>query len=74
MNNLIKFLASTLQEGNGTTSSMRVVMMIYCIAVLSVWVSSCFGVGEVKPVDPSIIALVGVILTGKTIQRFGEKG
>lgn len=70
MNRLTEFL----QDPNGEFSSTRLAFLAWIFAVLVGW-----GVDTVKhdyklaEIPESVQVLIGVLMTGKVVQRFGEK-
>ncbi|MEX0272311.1 hypothetical protein AB3R30_24660 [Leptolyngbyaceae cyanobacterium UHCC 1019] len=66
--------AEFLQDPNGEFSSTRLAFLAWIFAVLVGW-----GVDTVKhdyklaEIPESVQVLVGVLMTGKVAQRFGEK-
>lgn len=62
-----------LQEGLKGFSATRLAFLLWVIGVLVVWMADSFNQGQLAPIDPTIVALIGILMGGKTLQRFGEK-
>lgn len=60
-----------LQDGSGDFSATRLAFLLWSISVLVVWcyVSLVIDQGLAK-VDQSILAIIGVLMTGKVVQSF----
>jgi hypothetical protein len=70
MNN---FLKSLFEDNSGGTSSSRLVVLLWTVALIFVFVFTSVYKKEVASFDNSIITIYLGVVTCKTIQRFGEK-
>lgn len=61
------------QEDNGHLSSTRLAFLFWTIGVLVVWsISSLRGTGLAE-LPESIEIIIGLLMSGKVVQKFGEK-
>ena len=67
---LQKFL-EFLEESNGQFSSARLLSFLVTIAIIVDYMHAIFTVGKWQP-DINLILILLVVVTGKTIQKFGE--
>jgi hypothetical protein len=63
-----------LEDVTGKLSAMRLAALLWIVGVLIVWI-----IASLKGPDPkletipdSVITLIGILITGKVVQRFGE--
>ncbi len=68
----MKKLLEFFQESNGVFSSARLLSFLITIAIVVDWMHAVFTVGAWHP-DLNLILILLVVVTGKTIQKFGEK-
>ena len=61
-----------IQEENGKLSVTRLMFFLWGLGVLAVWIFACVSSKTIHPIDSTVITLIGVFLTGKVVQRFGE--
>lgn len=61
------------QESNGRLSSTRLAFLLWAIGVLVTWMSNSLTTGELHPIPESIIALMGILMTGKVVQKTVEE-
>lgn len=66
-------IQSLIEDNSGGFSSTRLVFVIWCLVVLSVWAGVSFINNELKPIDSSVITILGILSSAKVVQRFGEK-
>ncbi len=64
-------LGTFLEDNAGGFSSTRLAFLLWTIGVLVVWISSSWG-GELAKIDSSITTILGILMSGKVVQRFGE--
>lgn len=69
MNKLTDFFS----DNSGGMSSMRLIMAVWFLGALVLWMIVSFQKAEIQPMPESIITLLGIVLSGKVVQRFGEK-
>ena len=71
MNRLLEFV----QEDNGGFSSTRLAFLVWAFAVLVVWIvaSVTSQPMALARIDPSVTTILGILMTGKVVQKFGEK-
>jgi hypothetical protein len=71
MNKFLEFF----QEDNGGFSATRLAFLLWAAGVLIVWFAASLGEQPMRlaPIDPSVITLLGILMTGKVVQKFGEK-
>ncbi len=71
MNKLLEFL----QEDNGGFSSTRLAFLLWVFGVLVVWIiaSVTSQPMTLARIDPSVTTVLGILMTGKVVQKFGEK-
>jgi hypothetical protein len=61
-----------LQNAKGESSHTKLINLIISVCVIGVWVSLCWQKGEIVPIDPTILALIGVPTVGNSINKFIE--
>jgi hypothetical protein len=68
-------LSEFLEDNNGGLSSTRLALLIWVFGILIVWSYSCFSANPVKlaAIDPTVLTLLGILMGGKVVQKFGEK-
>ncbi len=60
------------QEENGKNSATRVVFVLWGLGVLAVWIIVSIGQQQLQILDPSIIYVLGILMTGKVGQKWFE--
>ncbi len=61
------------QESNGRLSSTRLAFLLWAIGVLVTWMfDSMITSHELQEIPPSIITLMGILMTGKVVQKTVE--
>jgi|TARA_R110000824_G_scaffold20545_15_gene77438 hypothetical protein len=68
-----KQLSDLLKEDSGKLSSTRLAFMAWSLIVLATWAIVSYQSGELIKLDNSIVSILGVLMSGKVVQRFGEK-
>lgn len=63
-----------LQEGDGQFSATRLGFLLWVIGVLIVWVIDSLISKTLQPIPEQVQVLIGILMTGKVVQRFGENG
>jgi len=69
LNKLIEFL----QDPGGNISSNRLAFLLWTLGVLVTWIIVSISSKSLQPVDSSVAAVLGILMTGKVAQKFGEK-
>ena len=65
-------LSQFLEDNDGGFSATRLAFLLWTICVLIAWLYLSITGGELKGIPQDVVAIVGVLTTGKVIQRFGE--
>ena len=60
------------QDNDGNYSATRLAFLIWSIGVLAVWSFVSLRSGELKGLPPDIATVLGVLMTGKVVQKFAE--
>jgi hypothetical protein len=62
-----------LRDGMKGFSSTRLAFLLWVVGVLVVWMADSINQGRLAAIDPSVVALIGILMGGKTLQSFSEK-
>lgn len=62
-----------LQEDNGSFSATRLAFLLWLIGVLATWIFISIKNSSLTTIPDSVITLIGILMTGKVVQKFGEK-
>jgi|GEM_PF-2566348 len=62
-----------LQDDNGNLSSMRLAFLLWVVGVLAIWGVASLKAGELKIIPDSVTTIIGVLMGGKVMQKFGEQ-
>lgn len=54
-------------------SATRLAMLTWALGVLVAWIVASLSANTLVPIPESVVTILGVVLGGKAIQRFGEK-
>lgn len=67
-------LSEFVEDPEGKSSSIRLVFLVWAIWVLVVWAVASLSARPVKlaPIDPTVLTLIGILMTGKAVQGFQE--
>ena len=67
-------ISEFLKDDTHNFSSTRLVFFVWSMGVLVMWILSCISATpiELQSIDPSIQTLLGILMSGKVIQKFGE--
>lgn len=65
MNNVLQFL----QESNGNSSSIRVLMLGYGIGILLVWMFLSVKSGNMVNIPDSVSIILGIVTSAKVISK-----
>jgi hypothetical protein len=66
-------IAGFVQETDGSYSATRLGFLAWVLGVLGAWLAASLAKQSLQPVPESVAAILGVLMTGKVVQRFGEK-
>ena len=66
-------LRSILEDNAGGLSSIRVLMLCWCVAVMVTWCVVALSTRTMPDIPPGVITFTGMVLGGKVIQRFAEQ-
>jgi hypothetical protein len=61
-----------LREENGKLSATRLAFLLWAVGVLVMWIIACVNKGELQAIDNSVVTVLGLLMGGKAVQRFGE--
>jgi len=62
-----------LQEDNGNFSATRLAFLLWIIGALVAWIITSLKSGNLQAIPESVAAIIGILMTGKVAQKFGEK-
>lgn len=62
-----------LQQEDGGFSSTRLAFLIWAVGVLVIWIISSLKNSALQPIDSTVITILGILMGGKVVQKFGEK-
>lgn len=65
-------MASFLQEDDGKWSATRLALLLWVVGVLVIWGYSSVRARQMQEVPDSVVTVMGILTTGKVVQRFGE--
>lgn len=68
MNRLSEFF----EDGTGLLSATRLGFILWVVGVLVMWAMTCVSTRTLAAIDPSVTTVLGVLMTGKVVQSFGE--
>lgn len=57
------------QDGDGDFSSMRLVVILWALGILVMWMFCCFFQRQLVVLPESVIAALGILITGKAVQK-----
>lgn len=67
-------LSSFLEDNSGGFSATRLAFLLWALGVLAVWIYSSIRNNTcAQGIDNSVTIILGVLMTGKVVQRFGEQ-
>jgi len=66
-------LSSFLEDNSGGFSATRLAFLLWVVGVLAVWICSSIENNNLAKIDNSVVTVIGILMTGKMVQRFGEK-
>jgi hypothetical protein len=62
-----------LQEGNGKLSATRLAFLIWAVGGFGLFALVSIKSGTFAPIPDNYVWVAGVFMTGRFVQRFGEK-
>lgn len=62
-----------LQEDSGDFSASRLAFLLWIVGVLVVWLITSVKSGSLNEIPDSVATVMGILMTGKVVQKFGEK-
>src|SRR3954466_4456399 len=65
-------LSEFVQETDGSFSATRLGFLAWVLGVLVAWIATSADHRALQPIPESVAAVLGVLMTGKMVQRFGE--
>ncbi len=65
-------IAGFIREGNGKLSSSRLLVLLWGGGVFLIWAIASLRSETLQAIPDSVITVVGVLISAKTVQRFGE--
>ena len=68
MNKLTEFF----KESNGTFSATRLAFLTWAFGVLIVWGVPSVRHGKLEPIPESVVVVIGMLMTGKVVQKVNE--
>lgn len=69
----MKSLIPVFTDAAGQLSSTRLAFLAWTVGVMVVWGYQSVKVGQLVAVPESVTMILGILMTGKVTQRFGEK-
>jgi len=66
-------LQGFVKEETGKFSATRLAFVAWSLIVLVMWAIVSYQQGELAEINNSIVSILGVFMSGKVVQRFGEK-
>jgi len=66
-------LLEFVEEDNGGLSATRLAFLLWTIGVFIVWIIDSLRQGTLQVVTGDIATIIGILMTGKVVQKFGEK-
>jgi hypothetical protein len=65
-------LDGLLKDTDGKPSSSRFLIMLWGLGVFVIWAFSSIKSSTLQAILESVSTILGVLVAGKTLQRFGE--
>jgi len=66
-------LSQFLEDNSGGLSATRLAFLLWALGVLAVWIYLSIEQGKIAEIDRTVVMVLGILMTGKTVQRFGEQ-
>src|SRR5438132_37037 len=67
-------LTEFLEDNEGGLSTIRLATLVWVAGMVVVWAWVSFIKRELADVPNGVLGVLGILITGKTIQRFAENG
>lgn len=61
------------EKATNKLSASRLLLLLWGIGVLIIWAITSLKTGVLATIPDSVVTVLGIVVGGKTIQRFGEK-
>jgi uncharacterized membrane protein YeaQ/YmgE (transglycosylase-associated protein family) len=65
-------IAQFFQDGTGAYSATRLGFVLWVIGVLVAWIAVSITNHKLEHIDNSVVAIIGVLMSGKVVQSFSE--
>jgi hypothetical protein len=65
-------MSEFLEDAEGGFSATRLGFLAWLFGVLVAWVAASVSHRALQPIPESVAAILGILMTGKVVQRFGE--
>jgi len=65
--------SSFLEDNSGGFSATRLAFLLWAMGVLAIWIYTSIANKCLADINSSVVTVIGILMTGKTVQRFGEK-
>lgn len=69
----MSWLKTSQEETPGVASSMRILLTIATMTVLTVWIWDSHKSGHLAPIPVTVTTMLGLFISGKVVQHFSEK-
>jgi len=66
--------ARFIEEQNGKASAVRLILLLWGVGVLVVWIIASVRSNALHEIPESVVVILGLLIGGKAVQRFGEGG
>lgn len=67
------FLVSMFSDSSDGISTMRVLLTLWTLGIMAAWLAVALGTHTIPDIPSGVLALTGMLVGGKVIQRFGEE-
>jgi hypothetical protein len=61
------------EKATNKFSASRLLLLLWGIGVLIIWAITSLKTGVLAVIPDSVVTVLGIVVGGKTVQRFGEK-
>ena len=66
-------LTDCLREpAEGKVSASRLLLLVWGLGVFLIWAYASLRLGALAEIPQSVLTVLGIVVGGKTVQRFGE--
>lgn len=65
-------ISTFLEDNNGGFSATRLAFLLWVVGLLVIWLLAFFKTGAMPEIPTSVLTLLGILMGGKVVQRFGE--